>query len=216
LPEGLECYFLDISGCTAIEAWPRQARVEVGRFAARGCLQLRVLPQWLKSIAQLDLRDCANIRELPEDLQVGSWIDIGGTRIRSLPPALKDVQLRWRGVAVDERIAFNPETITAQEILAEDNAEKRRILLERMGYEAFLSHAKAEILDEDRDAGGLRRLLRVPMGNDEPLVCVSVICPSTQRQYVIRVPPQMDSCHRAVAWVAGFDDPSLYQPLVET
>jgi hypothetical protein len=58
--------------------------------------------------------------------------------------------------------------------------------------------------------------MRVEMKNDEPLVCVSVICPSTGRQYVIRVPPEIDTCHKAVAWVAGFDNPDEYQPLVET
>ena len=71
-------------------------------------------------------------------------------------------------------------------------------------------------MDEDHDAGGPRRLMRVPMGNDEPPVCVSVLCPSTGRQYVIRVPPTMQSCHQAVAWVAGFDNPDDYRPMAET
>src|SRR3982750_1359503 len=115
----------------------------------------------------------------------------------------RQVPLRWRGVPVDQRVAFYPETITAEEILDETNAERRRVLLERMGYDTFLTHAKAEVLHQDRDSGGVRRLLRVEMAGGEPLVCVSVICPSTDRQYVIRVPPNMESCHQAVAWVAG-------------
>ncbi len=143
-------------------------------------------------------------------------MDVAGTRISSLPESMAGVQLRWRGVAVNRRVAFEPETITAEEVLAEVNAERRRVLLERMGYETFLSHAKAEILDEDRDAGGVRRLMRVPLEEDEPLVCVSVICPSTDRQYVIRVPPTMTRCHDAVAWVAGFDNADDYRPLIET
>jgi hypothetical protein len=216
LPENLDVYFLDISGCTAINAWPLHASIQVGRLAARGCAQLRALPPWLTRLAQLDLRDCTNLRELPEGLVVTSWIDVAGTRIRSLPPSLRGVQLRWRGVAVDERIAFSPELITADEILAEPNAERRRVLLERMGYDSFLEHAKAQVIDQDRDAGGARRLLRVPMKDDEDLVCVTVLCPSTQRQYVLRVPPTMTTCHAAVAWVAGFDDPNEYHPLIET
>jgi hypothetical protein len=216
LPEGLDVYFLDISGCTAISRWPGRGSVQVGRLTARGCAQMRTLPAWLSRLAQLDLRDCTNLRELPEGLVVTSWIDVAGTRIRALPASLKGVQLRWRGVTVDERVAFRPELITAEEILAEPNAERRRVLLERMGYDTFLTHAKAETLDQDRDAGGVRRLLRVPMASDEDLVCVTVICPSTDRQYVIRVPPTMKTCHHAVAWVAGFDDPDEYRPLVET
>ena len=38
-----------------------------------------------------------------------------------------------------------------------------------MGYDKFLSKANAETLDEDRDTGGPRRLMRVPLGDDEPL-----------------------------------------------
>jgi hypothetical protein len=216
LPEDLECYFLDIFGCTSLDHWPQRGNVSVGRLAMRGCLQMKSLPEWLKSIAQLDLRDCVGMSTIPDWLSISSWLDVAGTRIRSLPHGLQKVQLRWRGVAVDQRIAFFPETITSDEILREPNAEKRRVLLERMGYETFLSHAKAETLDADRDAGGPRRLLKVEMQQDEPLVCVSVICPSTGRQYVIRVPPTMTSCHQAVAWVAGFDDPDKYQPLAET
>lgn len=216
LPEGLSCYFLDISGCTALSDWPRQANVSVGRVAARGCHQLKSLPDWLTSLAQLDLRDCRGISRIPDGLSISSWIDVAGTGIGSLPHSLDHVQLRWRGVPIDARIAFLPETITCDEILGEANAEKRRVLLERMGYERFLQEAKAETLDQDQDPGGPRRLLRVPLANDEPLVCVSVICPSTGRQYIIRVPPDMTTCHQAVAWIAGFDNPDDYAPLIET
>jgi hypothetical protein len=124
--------------------------------------------------------------------------------------------LIWRGIPIDERIAFHPETITVEEILGQENIELRRVLLERMGYEAFVAQSEAEVLDRDMDAGGPRRLLRIPLPDEEPLVCVSVICPSTGRQYVIRVPPDMSTCRQAIAWTAGFDDPDAYRPLMET
>lgn len=216
LPENLDTYFLDMSGCTGIDRWPAQASVSVGRFSARGCAQLVKLPPWLVRIAQLDLRDCANLAHLAEGLVVSSWIDVAGTKITSLPRSLYGVQIRWRGVPVDARIAFLSETITSHEVLAETNAEKRRVMLERMGYEKFLADAQGETLDEDRDAGGPRRLVKVPMAGDEALVCVSVICPSTGRQYVLRVPPDTATCHQAAAWVAGFDNADDYRPLIET
>ena len=216
LPEGLCCHFLDLTDCTGIAGWPETGQIDVGRVTLRGCGQLRALPDWFGTLAQLDLRDCANLRRLPEALRITSWVDVAGTRVRSLPAGLEGVPLRWRGVSVDRRIAFDPETITAAEVLAEANAERRRVMLERMGYEAFLKEADARVLDRDTDPGGERRLFRVPMEGDEELVCLSVICPSTGRQYVIRVPPTTDTCHAAAAWIAGFDDPSLYRPLVET
>jgi len=216
LPEGLEASFLDISGCTALTRWPEHARVQAGRFEAAGCTQLSLLPPWLSDLAQLDVRDCTNLTELPKGLHVSAWIDLANTGLRGLPPGCQDAQLRWRGVPINARIAFHPETITPQDILEEANVELRRVLIERVGYDAFLQAAKAEIIDADYDAGGTRQLLRVPLENDEPLVCLSVICPSTGRQYVIRVPPGMESCRHAAAWIAGFDDPDAYAPLVET
>jgi hypothetical protein len=62
----------------------------------------------------------------------------------------------------------------------------------------------------------VRQLLRVLLPNDEPLICLSVIDPSTGRQYILRVPPNMETCHQAAAWIAGFDNPDDYHPLVET
>jgi len=216
LPEGLDVNFLDVSGCAALRGWPQNGRIGIGRLRAANCAQITSLPRWLTNVAQLDVSGCVNLAELPEGLRVTSWLDLANSGIKSLHPFIKGARLRWRGVPVDERIAFRPETITATEILAEANAELRRVLLERMGYEAFLNEAGAETLDRDRDPGGERRLLRVPMEGDEDLVCVSVICPSTGRRYVIRVPPTTRSCRQAVAWIAGFDDPGDYRPLVET
>jgi Leucine-rich repeat (LRR) protein len=167
------------------------------------------------TVENLDVSGCKSLRSLPNSLRV-ERLDLADSGIGSLPTSIKGARLLWRGVPINRRIAFRPETITATEILAESNAELRRVLLERMGYEAFLNQAKAETLDRDRDPGGERRLLRVPMEGDEDLVCVSVICPSTGRRYVIRVPPAMRSCRQAVAWIAGFDDPDDYRPSVET
>ena len=182
----------------------------------RDCTSLRELPAWLKRVGQLNLRGCANVATLPAGLIVTGWLDLGGTRITQLPKSLTGVSLRWRGIPISPRIAFQPESITAKEILGEKNAELRRVLLERMGFEQFLTQAKADVLNKDRDAGGERRLLRVRLKDDEDLVCVSVFCPSTARQYLIRVPPTMTTCRQAIAWTAGFDNPDDYRPLVET
>jgi hypothetical protein len=217
LPEGLECSYLDVSGCTALRKFPKHGKIEIGNLLARNCHALTALPPWLTNVAQLDLSGCANIKSVPGSLQVSSWIDVGKSGIRKLPPALHGVELRWRGVLVSHRIAFQPETITADEVLAEENVELRRAMLESMGVERFFTEAKAEVLDADRDkADGQRKLLRVPLKNDEDLVCVSVQCPSTGRQYLLRVPPTTTSCQQAVAWTAGFDDAKNYRPTIET
>jgi hypothetical protein len=156
---------------------------------------------------------------LPDDLRVSGWLDLahsGLTEESCLPPSLNQVQLLWGGVEIDRRIAFRPETITAGEILEEKNAERRRVLLDRCGYARFLQDANAARLDADTDPGGRRELLRIELDGDEALVAMSCFCPSTGRQYFIRVPPDTETCRHAAAWIAGFDDPADYQPLIET
>jgi hypothetical protein len=196
--------------------WPKAGRLSVGGLNMRDCPQLDSLPPWLGEIAQLNISGCVRIRELPPHTVVTSWIDLAGTGITSLPAGCQGAALRWRGVFISPRIAFQPDSISADEVLAERNAELRRVLLERMGYARFMEEAKAEILHTDHDAGGERKLVRVPLPRDEDLVCIMVRCPSTGREYVIRVPPTTRTCRKAAAWIAGFEDETDYRPLAET
>ncbi len=216
LPEDLEVSFLTLDGCANLEGWPESARVSVGSVSARDCVNLAALPATLQSLTNLDLRGCRRITNLPPGLRLSGWLDLAGTGIQSLPESLRGVRLRWRGVEINAQIAFFPETLTVAQILAEPNAEVRRVMLERHGVDNFMREADAHVLDEDTDPGGPRRLLRVPMPGDEDLVCVSLHCPSTARQYLIRVPPDIRTCHAAVAWTAGYDDPDDYHPLVDS
>jgi hypothetical protein len=216
LPDQLRVNFLQLDGCAALRNWPPTAQVNCGWVRARDCSALEQLPAQLGPLASLDLRGCRRINAIPPGVAIRSWVDIGGTQITSLPETLPAIGLHWRGVPVTAQIAFFPETLNGQDILAERNAELRRVMIERVGFEKFLREVKAEVLDADRDRGGERQLLRVPLVNDEAIVVVSVHCPSTGRQYVVRVPPDTATCHQAIAWTAGFDNPDDYTPLEET
>lgn len=216
LPEDLEVDYLDVTDCSLLANWPESARVRIGNVSARNCFALTKLPENLGPVNSLDLRNCSLLDRVPDGVQILSWIDFAGTRITTLPEHLKGVGLRWRGVTANHRVVFEPEKLTTAEILQERNAEVRRIMIERLGLQRFLAEANAETLHTDTDAGGIRKLLRLALANDEDLVCVSVNCPSTGRHYLIRVPPSMQDCHQAVAWTAGFDNPDDYAPLVET
>ncbi|MBX9692303.1 MAG: hypothetical protein K2Z81_07970 [Cyanobacteria bacterium] len=213
LPENLSVDVLDISGCTGIVSWPRQGEVR-GRFIARGCNQITDLPPWLTQLSQLDVSGCTSLTRLPPDLVVTSGIDVGDSGLTALPEACRKSPVLWRGMLVDERSAFHPELITASEVLAESNAEIRRFKLARMGHERFMQEADAIIVDSDTDAGGERQLLRVPMPDDEDFLCLSVICPSTGRRFILRVPPDMNTCRGAVAWTFDLEDD--YNPSVES
>jgi hypothetical protein len=216
LPEGLSTWFLDLTDCRRFSCWPNSATIQRGSLRLRNCIELQSLPPWLGLLGQLDLAGCVQLSEVPDGVRVSSWIDIGGTNIKALPSSLAGAPLRWRGVPVDQRIAFHPETLTSREVIAERNAETRRVMIERMGYLRFADEADAKVLDSDQDAGGQRQLLRIELDDDEPLVGLVCHCPSTNRQYFLRVPPATKTCHQAAAWMAGFDDPKLYKPVIET
>lgn len=216
LPEGLECWFLDLTGCEQFHQWPQHARISNGSLVLRDCRRLSTLPPWLTRLANLNLAGCLQIEHLPEALVLTGWLDLAATAIKALPPNLANTRLRWRGVRIDQRLAFKPESLTASEILAERNAELRRVMIERLGALEFAKQANASILDQDSDPGGLRQLLHIPLPADEPLVGLNCRCPSTGREYLLRVPPKTRTCHEAAAWIAGFDNPRDYHPDQET
>ncbi len=194
LPDELEVETLDISGCNRLR-WQEFAFIQTTSLNISNCAQLDYLPDWLI---------------------VEGEIDIANTSLTGLPQGLKRCRLLWRGIPIDERIAFHPTSITMEEILRERNVERRRVMLERVGMERFLEAVDHRVMHADIDSGGDRRLLHFAFLDGEELLVLSVACPSSGRRYLIRVPPWMKNCHEAAAWVAGFDDPREYRPISES
>jgi hypothetical protein len=152
---------------------------------------------------------------------VGGPIDVAGSGLRGLPERLsRSARILWRGVVVPPDVIFRPETLTPEQILGQRNAELRRVMLERVGLDRVLQKAKAEVVDSDRDAGGVRRLVRMALagrfGRDRDRCYLHCQCPSTGREYLLRVPPETRTCRQAAAWLAGFEDPEAYRPVLET
>jgi hypothetical protein len=185
----------------------------LGHLDLSGASQLYHLPENL-TCETLDISDSVNLTHLPKGLHVTHWIEIAGSGITNLGEGHGFV-LRWRGVQVNDRIAFESQSITGQDILNTDNVELRRVLIERMGYEKFLQQVGGLIRDRDRDAGGERQLIYIPFEDDEALMVLKVICPSTKHTHILRVPPDMQTCHQAAAWIAGFNNPDDYNPAIE-
>ena len=185
----------------------------LGHLDLSGESNLYSLPENL-TCGSLDISDCVNLTTLPRGLHVTHWIELAGSGITSLPTG-HGFMLRWRGVQVSDQIAFESQSFTGQDILNLENVELRRVLIERLGYETFLQQVGGLVRDRDQDAGGERQLVYVPFEDDEPLMVLKVTCPSTGHIHLLRVPPHMRSCHQAAAWIAGFDNPNDYHPLIE-
>jgi hypothetical protein len=113
----------------------------------------------------------------------------------------------------------NPMHITVRDIQTERNAEVRRVLIERMGHERYLSESRARLVSHDETGvlwcsdyssyGQARSLwfLEVRNGTREP--------DGTYKRYFLRVPPHMRTPRAAVAWTYGLNE-QQYRPLIRT
>ena len=120
------------------------------------------------------------------------------------------------GVRVHSDVIEKPESVTVARIDAEQNAEVRRVMIERMGYERFLLESGAALIHSDETGS----LYRKELPDDEPLVAVHVLNSTPEpdgsiKKYVLRVPPAVTTAREGVAWTFRMKA-AEYRPQVET
>ena len=108
-----------------------------------------------------------------------------------------------RGVAVDEQIVMRPETLTIQQIVDkkhEENEERRRIMIERYGWERFLNDVGAVSIDENRN--DIEQTYEVLFQCASPdMVVLMAACPSTAKVFFLEVPAGTKTCQEAQAYL---------------
>jgi hypothetical protein len=118
------------------------------------------------------------------------------------------------GVRVPEYVIMSPETITVENIDSEQNAEVRRVMVDRYGADRYLVDSNA--VEVHQDDWGI--LYRKDIPDDEPLMMVKVVNSTPEpdgsfKDYFLRVPPTVNTALEAVAWT--FDkSPEEYRQLV--
>jgi hypothetical protein len=122
----------------------------------------------------------------------------------------------WHNTIVTQQIIEQPHTLTPEQIIGESNAEIKRIMLERYGFEEFIRNSNAQKVHTD-SFGTLwkKDLGEGEEGDDRYLAMVEVVCPSTDRKYMLRVPPSMERARQAVAWTFKMTE-AEYMPSIET
>lgn len=99
----------------------------------------------------------------------------------------------WHGLHLkDSDLILKPETITAPRIRDERNAEIRRMLLERFGFDRYLSESGALPIHADETG----TLYRCELEDDEPFVMVRVVNSTPEpdgqfKHYALRVDPDL-------------------------
>ncbi len=178
--------------------------------------QLKMLPNSIGSLSQLaDLKLSNNqLTELPEKMRELTKlisIDLDGNPLTDLSmfeklPNLK--QLRFFGVSLPRRYWTKFSEWKPKWLLDENNAEIRRALIDRVGYEKICQALKAVKLDTWREYTLLKidKIEPVYNGgwnpvNREPIVLLKMTCPSTHHVHILRVPPDTSSAEAAIVWV---------------
>lgn len=109
-------------------------------------------------------------------------------------------------IRIDDILLLIKEDITPLEILQAKNAEVRRYLIKRIGYENLKSLGSVTVLHQD----GTSELIEF---NKEKYVKVKDS--STDREYLLYVPNNIKTCRAGIAWTFGLSEEE-YKPLIET
>jgi leucine-rich repeat protein SHOC2 len=96
-------------------------------------------------------------------------------------------------------------------LLSEENAEIRRILIERVGYEKICVDLGAVTIDIWREYSLLKIDLPrsglfyfqdfMGLHEREPIILLKMTCPSTGHIHILRVPPDIGKAEDAITWI---------------
>ncbi|TAE82264.1 MAG: hypothetical protein EAZ73_14195 [Oscillatoriales cyanobacterium] len=120
----------------------------------------------------------------------------------------------YHGVTLPEKYGqVHPNNWQAQWLLEEENAELRRVLIQRIGYAKICQELQATELDCWKEYA----LLRIDADIDgfnpddfeddedapkkEDIYLLKMTCPSTGHIHALRVPPDVESAKEAIRWV---------------
>lgn len=103
-------------------------------------------------------------------------------------------------VDVDEQIVMRPETQTIEQIRGEQNAEVKRLRIERYGWDRYFDEIDARLIDErTNDIEGTKEFLLEGDGM-KVLLCV---CPSTGKEFTLEVSEDIQTCFDAQNYLSG-------------
>lgn len=123
----------------------------------------------------------------------------------------------WRGVRVPADVITQPSALTVKRIDDEENAEVKRVMIERFGAANYIQQSGAVVIARDKFGVLYRKDLR---DGEEPITMVEVINSTPEpdgslKHYWLRVDPSCETPREAVAWTFGLTADE-YDPVKET
>lgn len=131
------------------------------------------------------------------------------------------VEPKWyylQGFPVPEVVIEDPDNVTMRDIQNEENAEIRRVIIEHLGSDRFAKALDLEEIDSQFLNERQYTLLRTKTADEmarTKIQFVRVECASTDREYHLCIPIEIEDALEAVAWTFNMDK-DTYNPAVET
>ena len=117
-----------------------------------------------------------------------------------------------RGVAVPKTFAdAKPEEIDVYKVVSEKNAQRRAVLIDKIGINRVINELQGEIVDNDKVNDYALVNIRIAPDSDRSfrrdkiINLLKVKCPSTGAFYTLRVPPGIKDVNAARQWTFGVD-----------
>lgn len=123
----------------------------------------------------------------------------------------------FRGIKVTKQLIEAPETITGEQIMNEENAEIKRLMIDRFGPANFMKAIGAKPVQKDEFGELYKTELK---GDRMPLALVRVINGTmeddgTFKEYWLQVPPETKTAKGGVAATYGLSE-DQYHPQIRT
>lgn len=125
----------------------------------------------------------------------------------------------WHGVKVEENLVMHPDKMRLGQIMAATNAEIRRVMIERYGFDRYIHHGGMVEANRTVVKGRNVILYQQTFWNDENLHVLRVTnatpeADGSYKDYMIRIPPIIHDAMEALAWTFNMTA-EQYRQLIE-
>jgi len=114
------------------------------------------------------------------------------------------------GVIVDKQTVMNPDSLTLQQIHTQEDAEWKRIMIQRHGWDKFLQKSNAVELDKGFDKDGIAEyLMQADDGNGGKIHALATACTSTRKKFFMEVSDECSTIEEAKKYLQNDQDYDL-------
>ncbi len=137
------------------------------------CPDIEYLPDGM-TLTRLLIRKENQVMAFPKETVITGYLDASGLDGVRIPDNFKRLRLEDAGYRDLQSIYIDPYHLTPIAVLTETTKEIQRAQIGAVGLERFLEVLNTDVIDEDMFEGKLRRVLRVKLAGEDPVIAVEI------------------------------------------